>query len=218
MELFAADGHDAGGCERVTGKSGMRPVSGGKGQQEKLYERLYLLLSEDLENGIAVHHEFARASAHTREEAIVDSDYRAKLTLGSIVREDGEYLVCIQPSCDALRLRGATQFIFASLTSETSVFDVVVKGTARGDICLKLNSHASTIRTVTFDPDENTGRVLSRAGDSGQTFISTKGEAFIWVCDLRTSFAQRFAHRIAQNLSRAGLDEFEWQRLHSPSG
>ena len=28
MELFAADGHDAGGCERVTGKSGMRPVNG----------------------------------------------------------------------------------------------------------------------------------------------------------------------------------------------
>ena len=27
MELFAADGHDAGGCERVTGKSGMRPVT-----------------------------------------------------------------------------------------------------------------------------------------------------------------------------------------------
>ena len=25
MELFAADGHDAGECERVTGKSGMRP-------------------------------------------------------------------------------------------------------------------------------------------------------------------------------------------------
>ena len=23
---FAADGHDAGGCERVTGKSGMRPM------------------------------------------------------------------------------------------------------------------------------------------------------------------------------------------------
>ena len=26
--VFAADGHDAGGCERVTGKSGMRPVFG----------------------------------------------------------------------------------------------------------------------------------------------------------------------------------------------
>ena len=29
MELFAADGHDAGGCERVTGKSGMRPLETG---------------------------------------------------------------------------------------------------------------------------------------------------------------------------------------------
>ena len=27
MELFAADGHDASGCERVTGKSGMRPAA-----------------------------------------------------------------------------------------------------------------------------------------------------------------------------------------------
>ena len=31
MELFAADGHDAGGCERVTGKSGMRPIPFGIG-------------------------------------------------------------------------------------------------------------------------------------------------------------------------------------------
>ena len=31
MELFAADGHDAGGCERVTGKSGMRPPREAKG-------------------------------------------------------------------------------------------------------------------------------------------------------------------------------------------
>ena len=30
MELFAADGHDAGGCERVTGKSGMRPFIEGR--------------------------------------------------------------------------------------------------------------------------------------------------------------------------------------------
>ena len=32
MELFAADGHDAGGCERVTGKSGMRPVQLASGE------------------------------------------------------------------------------------------------------------------------------------------------------------------------------------------
>lgn len=191
-------------------------VSGGRGQQDKLHERLYLLLSEDLENGIAVHHEFARASAHIREQAAVDSDYRATLGLGSIVRRGAEYLVCIQPSCDALRLRRTTQFIFASLTSANSVFDVVVREPAGANICLKLNAQASTVQTAPFDPDQNTGRILTVARESGQAFVSTAGEEFIWVCDLRTLFAQRFAHRIAQNLSRVGLDEFEWQRRHLP--
>ena len=37
MELFAADGHDAGGCERVTGKSGMRP--GGLGAEAAAVHR-----------------------------------------------------------------------------------------------------------------------------------------------------------------------------------
>ena len=44
MELFAADGHDASGCERVTGKSGMRPK-----RRERVmprgFERIQLLLS-----------------------------------------------------------------------------------------------------------------------------------------------------------------------------
>ena len=64
MELFAADGHDAGGCERVTGKSGMRPVGslrqrqgqtavfpvrldGGRGRQSRRWElRSYTGLRE----------------------------------------------------------------------------------------------------------------------------------------------------------------------------
>ena len=33
MELFAADGHDAGGCERVTGKSGMRPLTSARSRK-----------------------------------------------------------------------------------------------------------------------------------------------------------------------------------------
>ena len=37
MELFAADGHDAGGCERVTGKSGMRPFQIGQVPIEKIW-------------------------------------------------------------------------------------------------------------------------------------------------------------------------------------
>ena len=45
MELFAADGHDAGGCERVTGKSGMRPVpqAQGPGRPDQLLASRWLL-------------------------------------------------------------------------------------------------------------------------------------------------------------------------------
>ena len=51
MELFAADGHDAGGCERVTGKSGMRPYDseneqlrfGGVTMQKYTLATIYLL-------------------------------------------------------------------------------------------------------------------------------------------------------------------------------
>ena len=41
MELFAADGHDAGGCERVTGKSGMRPYDREMYKRRNEVERLF---------------------------------------------------------------------------------------------------------------------------------------------------------------------------------
>ena len=44
MELFAADGHDAGGCERVTGKSGMRPsrISSKRTSSPRSTDRFFL--------------------------------------------------------------------------------------------------------------------------------------------------------------------------------
>ena len=180
---------------------------------KKAHKRLYLLLSENLETGKASHSEFARTSAHAREHVTVESDYRAKLDLGSIVLLGDEYFACIQPSCDALRLSDATQFIFAPLLKDESSFDVVVRDLGGNDICLKLKPKASEIRTVSFNPEN--GIVLTSAKDDVRKFTSISDEDFIWICDLRTSFAQRFVHRIASDLSRIGLDEFEWQRRHS---
>lgn len=188
-------------------------VPSGREPQKQLHERLYLILSKNLGTGTALHREFARVGAHAREQALVSPDYQAKLSLGSIVQVGQAYLVCIQPSCDALRLEESTQFIFASLSMNTSSFDVVVKNPGGEDICLKLNARPSTIRTATFTPDQ-TGMVLSSAS-APQTFTSDSGEKFVWMCDLRTSLAQHFVRHITNNLSRIGLDEFEWQRRHS---
>jgi hypothetical protein len=199
------------------GLSNIPNVAGGKNAQENLYQRIYLLLSDNIEAGLAAHHEFARVSAHKRERGSVAPAWRARLDLGSIVRAGDQYLVCIQPACDALRLYEPAQFIFATLSTNNNVFDVVVKNTTGEEICLKLNAQASKIRTISFAPDLESGAVLSSSMADDFNFSDVNNETFSWICDLRTSFAQRFVHRIANNLSRIGLDEFEWQRRHSPA-
>lgn len=200
-----------------SGPSGLAEIDHVGVNERRLHERTYLLLEESLQEGKAAHYEFARTSARVREPSTVASEYQARLDLGSIVKLGDKYLVCIQPSCDALRLSGQTQFIFASLSNETrqGSFDVVIRDLGGIDISLKLNHKASKIRTFSFDPDETTKTVSTSIDNGVRKFTSTSGEAFIWICDLRTSFAQRFVHRIASDLSRIGLDEFEWQRLRS---
>jgi len=202
-----------------SGPSGLEEINNVGVGKRQLHERLFLLFTQNLEKSKESHYEFARAAARAREPATVSSDYQASLDLGSIVLSQDEYFVCIQPSCDALRLSGKTQFIFASLSNSNKAsrqpFDVVIRDLRDNDICLKLNCKASMIRTVSFDPDDTTKTVLTSIDNGFRKFTSASGEDFIWICDLRTSFAQRFVHRIASNLSRIGLDEFEWQRRHS---
>ena len=199
------------------GPSGLEGINN-VGVRKLFPNRLYLLFSESLEKGQTSYYEFARTSAHVREHATVGTAYRAKLDLGSIIMCGNEYLVCIQPSCDAVRLSGATQFIFAELSKDSKTFDVVVRDLKGEDVCLKLNAKACKIRTVKFNPEGSTGIVSSSTDEDGRKFTSIACEAqeFTWICDLKISFAQRFVHRIATNLSRIGLDEFEWQRDQSP--
>lgn len=202
-----------------SGPDGLAQITNVGVRKNQLRERIYLILEKSLQAGKTSHYEFARTSARVREPSTVDAAYQANLDLGSIVWAENQYFVCIQPSCDALRLSGETQFIFAFLPEDTQgdSFDVVVRNLEGNDICLKLNRKASKIRTVSFDPDDATGTVSTSIENGVRKFTSTSGKAFIWICDRRTSFAQRFVHSIVSNLSRIGLDEFEWQRRRSSS-
>ena len=74
MELFAADGHDASGCERVTGKSGMRPLKSAVGEEVVVNESGFLKIpwpkSED-DSDLTIDALLATATNPT----IVDSCY-----------------------------------------------------------------------------------------------------------------------------------------------
>ena len=128
----------------------------------------------------------------------------------------GEYLLCIQPSCDAVRLDAPTQFIFATLRPVRSElkFDIVVSDSSGRDICLVVDYRASNIRTYTFEPDADSCTVLSEVEGSVEFFrrhaskSARASDQFVWICDLKSAFAQRIVSRIANNLARIGLDEF----------
>ena len=196
------------------GPNGLQEIAGG-GRQRGLHERVYLLLSQELADGRAAHYEFARVSACVRERAGVPAGYRPTLSQGTIVGEEGRYWVCIQPVCEAVRLEGPAKLMFAALCNSATTFDVVVKDVTGKEICLELNTQTSAMRTISFDPDPDSGTIRGVADNAIQTFRSRGDGEFVWLCDLRTSLAQRFVHRIANNLSRIGLDEFEWQRRAS---
>ena len=188
-----------------------------KSHQEKLHERLYLVFSNKICQGLASHREFSRVCAHARERSLMKENFQARLDLGTIVRLGDEFLVCVQPTCDTLRLQGETQFLFAFLSKNEAQFDLMVQDLDGDEAPLKLNAKASSLKAMVFEPDRSTGTVISTTVKEGGVFESTSGEQIAWLCDLRISFAQRFVHRIATDLSRIGLAEFEWQRRHAPT-
>lgn len=197
------------------GPDGLTKADGqpaGRGQKDQLHHRTDLLLAENLETGRAAHREFARLSSRARERALIPAGYRPKLDLGSVVRLNGRYLLCMQPRCDAVRLDGPTPFLFASLQESGSPFDLVVRDGDAGDILLKLDASVSGLRLYTFRPDPAMRTVLA---SEDRSFADLGGRSFVWICDLRDPIARRFVERTAAGLSRIALDEFEWQRRHA---
>ena len=204
------------------GLEGIPNVVSSQKQKEALYKRLYRLLADNAADGIATHLEFARVSTHVKDHNSMGKNERATLTLGSIIRRGEEYLLCIQPVCDSVRVKPGTHFVFTSLQRATEELpgrlDIVVREIDGDEVCLHFSGKSTAVRTRIFSPDEAGGRVLSVVKDSGYVFVDTDGEEYIWICELRRSFSQRFVHRIASNLSRIGLAEFEWQRRHAGDG
>ena len=202
------------------GSDGLKEIESvqiGEKKQKTLHERLYRLLASNGDDGVAAHREFARLSTHMREFGTIDPQGRIALGLGSIVRRVDEYLLCIQPRCDAVRLKGDIQFVFSALMNKSGELDIVVREIDGHDVCLACNASSAAIRVDRFASDRTSGRVLAAQSGAHHAFTSVAGEEYIWLCDLQPSFAQRFVHRIANNMSRVGLNEFEWQRRQSRS-
>lgn len=168
---------------------------------------------------------FSRLSNFKREAGRLrpSDNFRPMLTLGALlkVRKDlfegddigCDYLLCMQPICDAVRLTETTAFPFQTAVYDETRFNVIVNETgAEGYLNLELKPRNMVM--VRFDPT-NGGDTVSAERDAVGDFLftDTLGRKFQWMGDMTSLKAQGFASEIAANQHRVGGDELEWLRL-----
>jgi hypothetical protein len=139
-----------------------------------------------------------------------------QLGLGSVVvTDDKHYLLCLQASCDSVRLKKATAFLFVPLVSSTETPEVVVPVVGRGGAvhCIGLASPATAYaesRSIRFEPAATRTVIAAKLPRRrGLFFSSVDGMHYKWVADLKQRRALRTAQKLGQSLGRLGFDEFE---------
>ena len=143
------------------------------------------------------------------------------LGLGSIVQDrTNVYLLCVQASCDSVRLKDIESFLFVPMevvpTGAKQQPDHVVpvpNGAENIDyVGLATSKKAySKTRSICFASSEETRTVVGRRirGRSGIYFKDATGKAYRWIADVKRQRALRTAQRLAQDMGRLGFDEFE---------
>jgi hypothetical protein len=142
-----------------------------------------------------------------------------RLSLGTIVCETkgevSQYLLCVQPRCDSVRLTGKRAFPFLPLREAADGPCQLLVEDKGKLVRLRLKDTPCEARMITFAPSSSKEReVLARFVGSDRCFRVPRSKVqYRWVADLKPEHAQRVANNYASKISRVGLTESEWMRL-----
>ncbi len=190
------------------------------------------LFAENQGEGAEIDREFSRLTALKREchgARSLPEGWLPKLTLGSIIREMktdasfcDDFLLCIQPRCDSVRIMGETPFPFLTMTKKrplaaTKQLLVVNARTnsasSPANIELWINPIPSRQEMLTFCPDRSFGDHIEAIIDqSTRVFKTTDGRQYEWIADMKDFLAQKICDQLSGRQSSIGLDEYEWLR------
>ena len=140
------------------------------------------------------------------------------LQLGTVVLFKKDFLVCVQPRCDSVRIDPAEPRSFPFLPFEVADANepehgfVVEHPDNAGLIRLRLRSEPFSLRTFTFPADDSRS-VRAREVKGRWNFYATGQRRFQWVADLKPEFSQRVAVDLAAEIARVGLNESELVRF-----
>ncbi len=187
------------------------PNPNNKGNYVKEAEK-FLLPSEDSDANLRFAHFMASRTFYEENHKM--------LMLGSILhdRVQDQYLLCIQPVCDSVRLKKRRTFVFVKLHKKEingaqSVSHVVVKpNNSIVELLYKPNSYECF--STSFEPDKKLKAVIAKPNNQNELYFEDIfRNRYYWMGQLRTSHAQDAVGRFASNISRIGLTNSEWLRL-----
>ena len=144
--------------------------------------------------------------------SMISSDIKPNLKLGCIVKLDDNYYLCIQPLCDTERIpqkdeikdNNPHKFLFVSVKSNSQM-DFFVKSS---DKFIGMRVDYSSITVMPVFGNENGVVPLN-----DNKYILYDRKELEYIACLKPMFAQKIANNFAANISRVGIDQFEWLRL-----
>ena len=138
-------------------------------------------------------------------------------TIVSIKNESERFLLCMQPVCDSVRLKGEVVFPFLELeviTEDDKPFNIIIPK-EDSFIKVKVLKKPNSLIMHTFSVDGEDDRIRARKENHSLLFQTKKGSKINYIAELKSKHAQRVANEFATYVSRVGLDESEWLRRWS---
>jgi hypothetical protein len=142
----------------------------------------------------------------------------AELGNGSDAAAKSAYWVCIQPSCDCVRIEKPRTFLFLRLALDDGRFNFVLPdNTEFRKVRVVYKQYQS--KSIEFSPSEDGSQTVRGLKRNKEVYLdSTDGTRYLWVAELKFEQAQRIINKYATIQSRVGLDESEWLRRWAGTG
>lgn len=195
-------------------KDGKLPNPPGEPKFRKNFSSLF---SGSQETAHRLMHQFAVLTgvrAHPGSHLYELGQVLPQLGLGTIIRDKEEtYLMCLQASCDSVRIPDKKSFLFVPLEVKDSEPEHVVpirSGQNSSYIGLSTSNDSYCMaRPIVFSASQDgTVRAESSNGPVFH-FTDTENNPYLWIADLKRQRALRTVQRLGQNMGRVGFDEFE---------
>lgn len=144
---------------------------------------------------------------------------RSYLKLGCIVKRDGTFFLCLQPPCDSERIAPSNEtgtcdnpqnFLFLKLSENEKKVSFYVK---EENHFKGLQLTFKAVETFLFAGDRDGFVSTDSNGDYVTYCPNDSATKLHYICCLKPMFAQKIANEFAANISRVGIDQFEWLRL-----